>query len=72
MVAGGVAWSPEAWHGRRRRGMVRNAGGVACNSLGCKPQDDHPVNRTPEGWHEPMYRPRRPHVAPPGLETSFC
>jgi len=23
--------------------MVRNAGGVACNSLGCKPQDVHPV-----------------------------
>ena len=23
--------------------MVRNAGGVVCNSLGCKPQDVHPV-----------------------------
>ena len=40
--ARGVAWSPEAC-------MVRNAGGVACNSLGCKRQDVHPVNRTPEG-----------------------
>ena len=68
--AGGVAWfrPPEAWHGsdRRRRPsfetpeacMVRNAGGVACNSLGCKPQVARPPgNRTPEGWHEPQRAP---------------
>jgi hypothetical protein len=60
--------TPEAWHGsdRRRRPsfetpeacMVRNAGGVACNSLGCKPQVARPPgNRTPEGWHEPQRAP---------------